>query len=567
MRSAMMRPSQHQPPLYGAAFPSPATSGNSASPQKSATAPAFVPHASPKYDEEGEDERDGTDDEKQKLEWRRERNRVKQRNLRREFISSHTSLGGFDPAPGSSAYIPVRRANHLSGLEQNIASLQEQHAALSAAVADFRHRERQLDAWIKDLENVLQRNNLASEVEALRRKWLRSMNPSQRRDGDDDPLSTLAQAAASVPSNSRQGDAGPSVLHPPPHQYGTGIRPLWNRGQASPFTWEPAANDSPFEYDVDPRKRKRGSEELAPPPPRPLSGYRQDPLAPPSVSVPWDPPISRPSSSRPQTAPSAPAFEAYSDAPSGATPSGSITDPSPRAMRIESLLSPNPDGLHIDEPTPARPSWSTEMTLIDNPNVQRPRSIEHGSKWHDAGVPSSPLHHLDDPDLNPMYPGGASMPSASSPHTDVHRIKAEPLDSAIRSVQPGSLSPIHSAESVTACSICSSRPITSISASHGNLSSSTSAGPYPSLRRFSGESTGSAYTSTDRRRSTPIPSRRASGPEEGWRSPSSRAELQPVRPALHPGRLSVAANVANVDALDAVKSDPALPPGFWSDRR
>ncbi|RXK41895.1 hypothetical protein M231_00894 [Tremella mesenterica] len=285
----------HHHQLYGPPFPSPSTS-SSTSPNKAVGQPyapraAAVPVASSvmegaagRYEDEEEYDSSGDEIEKRKLESRREKNRVKQRNLRQ------------------------RRAEHISGLEKTVAALQKENSSLSSSLSETQSRENKLHSWVKDLENALYRNNLSSEVESYRRIWtpVLQRRPSTMSNmtinsnpigmnvnmsmGNNDPLSTLAQAAASIPLSSTppiypssstppifpsstpvfssstppvfssstppiySSSKTPPFSHRPPST--NGQRPMWNRALTGGFQWDPAAIDNPYDYDKERNERQ-----------------------------------------------------------------------------------------------------------------------------------------------------------------------------------------------------------------------------------------------------------------------------------------------------------------------
>lgn len=100
-----------------------------------------------------------------------------------------------------------------------MANLKSDNTALQNALSVSQQHESNLQGWIHDLESVLFRNGLASDVEGLRRIWSdrelkRSrpsigglpMNPAYpppiQQQAPIDPLSTLARAASQLPTPS-----------------------------------------------------------------------------------------------------------------------------------------------------------------------------------------------------------------------------------------------------------------------------------------------------------------------------------------------------------------------------
>ncbi|ODN85053.1 hypothetical protein, variant [Cryptococcus amylolentus CBS 6039] len=181
-----LHPIHHAPPP-----PPPARQSSSNS--QSAGSSRRGSHAQGQY---SDSESDGEDDkaERDKLEIRREKNRVKQRNLR------------------------LRRANHIADLERDVSTLKSESSSLSNALSNAHAREASLQGWIHDLESVLFRNGLAADVEGMRRVWAErgagsagavpgvgpgagsrrgSLYPQAVGTGvNGDPLSTLARAAS-----------------------------------------------------------------------------------------------------------------------------------------------------------------------------------------------------------------------------------------------------------------------------------------------------------------------------------------------------------------------------------
>ncbi|WVQ80105.1 hypothetical protein IAT38_002206 [Cryptococcus sp. DSM 104549] len=180
-----------------------------------------------------ESESEGEEDkaERDKLELRREKNRVKQRNLR------------------------LRRANHIADLERDVSNLKSEAAGLRETLHQYSNREAVLQHWVHDLESALFQKGGAGEVESLRRMWgdrdmgMRARGsigapgaavggvggvgglgpanvgpmpgvyppqPAVHQMPPADPLSTLARAASSIPQTN---SAAPAYPHAPPqHQ-------------------------------------------------------------------------------------------------------------------------------------------------------------------------------------------------------------------------------------------------------------------------------------------------------------------------------------------------------------
>ncbi|WRT64478.1 uncharacterized protein IL334_001410 [Kwoniella shivajii] len=101
----------------------------------------------PDYSDSESEGEGGTKLEKDKLEIRREKNRVKQRNLR------------------------LRRANHIADLEKNLTTLKTEHSSLQTSIGHLQQHQVNLQGWIHDLETALFANGLAGEVETIRRIW------------------------------------------------------------------------------------------------------------------------------------------------------------------------------------------------------------------------------------------------------------------------------------------------------------------------------------------------------------------------------------------------------------
>ncbi|ORX35869.1 hypothetical protein BD324DRAFT_609143 [Kockovaella imperatae] len=100
-----------------------------------------------------------------KLEIKREKNRVKQRNLR------------------------IRRANHMAALERANLTLHNECASLNRSLHSIQHRQAALDNWIHDLESTLLSHGLSDQVHSLRRIW---------GGGEQHAFSVLVEAAAHV---------------------------------------------------------------------------------------------------------------------------------------------------------------------------------------------------------------------------------------------------------------------------------------------------------------------------------------------------------------------------------
>ncbi|AFR97306.1 hypothetical protein C343_05444 [Cryptococcus neoformans C23] len=180
---------------------------------------------------ETDSEQDDDKVERDKLEIRREKNRVKQRNLR------------------------LRRANHIADLERDVANLKSDNTALQNALSVSQQHESNLQGWIHDLESVLFRNGLASDVEGLRRIWSdrelkRSrpsigglpMNPAYpppiQQQAPIDPLSTLARAASQLPTPS--SNMYPKTQLPP-------TQPVANPNGERPTLPRPTSFSRPYE--------------------------------------------------------------------------------------------------------------------------------------------------------------------------------------------------------------------------------------------------------------------------------------------------------------------------------
>ncbi|WVO14927.1 hypothetical protein L204_102567 [Cryptococcus depauperatus] len=205
--------------------------------------------------------------EKDKLELRREKNRVKQRNLR------------------------LRRANHIADLERDVSTLKSEKTVLQNALSLSQQRENNFSGWIHDLESALFRNGLAGEVEGLRRIW--SDRDLKRARGSlgavqgvgspfqgasmPDPLSTLARAASQLPG---PASAMPNGVMPSPtvllaSQSGADVsRPMlprpssFSRPYENPYpTPDVSWGSQPHEYipdtletELNDSKRKRSNE-------------------------------------------------------------------------------------------------------------------------------------------------------------------------------------------------------------------------------------------------------------------------------------------------------------------
>nr|XP_019046783.1 hypothetical protein I302_03386 [Kwoniella bestiolae CBS 10118]OCF25713.1 hypothetical protein I302_03386 [Kwoniella bestiolae CBS 10118] len=334
--------------------------------------------------EYSESESEGEDDkvEKDKLEIRREKNRVKQRNLR------------------------LRRANHIAELERNLTNVRAEHSSLQNSFAHLQQRENNLQGWVHDLESTLFRNGLASEVETLRRIWAdRDINkssslpppphsatsqhgsiphqhppplPTPSGPLPADPLSTLARAASSVPPGSSYSEG--RLSYPPPSSAGESrptlprptsfSRPFENPYPTPELHWGSQMNEwvqappSASASDSD-KKRKRDpyAADYPPPPPsslrpglHPMSGRLSE------SNIHTLPPIqsyrqTSPSSARPTSAPYQ--SERHSVPISASTSSGT-GNVSPRSIRISDLVSLKPS--HVDT---TLPSLSTSLTASE----------------------------------------------------------------------------------------------------------------------------------------------------------------------------------------------------------
>ncbi|WOO82403.1 uncharacterized protein LOC62_04G005892 [Vanrija pseudolonga] len=134
------------------------------------------------------------------LEIRREKNRIKQRNLR------------------------LRRANQMADLEQTVGSMRSTTLDLENQIVVLEARAASLTAWVRDLEAALVAHGHREHVESLRRMWGSNLanavptssamdmhsahhvagppsssasRPSGSSSSSVDPLSTLASAASS----------------------------------------------------------------------------------------------------------------------------------------------------------------------------------------------------------------------------------------------------------------------------------------------------------------------------------------------------------------------------------
>lgn len=155
----------------------------------------------------------------------------------------------------SHANISVRRANHIADLERDVANLKSDNTALQNALSVSQQHESNLQGWIHDLESVLFRNGLASDVEGLRRIWSdrelkRSrpsigglpMNPAYpppiQQQAPIDPLSTLARAASQLPTPS--SNMYPKTQLPP-------TQPVANPNGERPTLPRPTSFSRPYE--------------------------------------------------------------------------------------------------------------------------------------------------------------------------------------------------------------------------------------------------------------------------------------------------------------------------------
>ncbi|WWC86585.1 uncharacterized protein L201_001462 [Kwoniella dendrophila CBS 6074] len=346
-------------------------SSSSSSRRPSAASSSRANHHHHQHHEYIDSESDGDDDkvEKDKLEIRREKNRVKQRNLR------------------------LRRANHIADLEKNLATIRAEHASLQSSFNQLHQRENALQGWVHDLESALFRNGMAAEVETLRRIWadrdaskaplqhpseiphpynappeIHHQLPTPSGSSAVDPLSTLAKAAFAAPPGSNNGpeyserrmshqsinsDASKPTL-PRPSSFS---KPFENPYPTPEIGWGSQMHEwvQTPQQDYD-KKRRRDSyiADYPPPPPpssrpglHPMSGRLSE------SNVHTLPPIqsyrqSSPASGRPLSAPYQ--YQGRQSAPISATPSvpgtGNI---SPRSIRISDLVSPRASQISHDE--------------------------------------------------------------------------------------------------------------------------------------------------------------------------------------------------------------------------
>ncbi|OCF71021.1 hypothetical protein I204_08257 [Kwoniella mangroviensis CBS 8886] len=346
--------------------------------------------------EYSESESEGEDGkvEKDKLELRREKNRVKQRNLR------------------------LRRANHIAELERNLTNIRADHSSLQSSFAHLQQRENNLQGWVHDLEFALFRNGLAAEVETLRRIWAdRESNkptqlppppppsssqhvsiphhalPTPSGPPSADPLSTLARAASSMPPGSEPASGYPEarMSYPPPSARETRptlprptsfSRPPFENPYPTPeLQWGSQMNEwvqaPPLASSESDKKRKRDpyAADYPPPPPphhstlrpglHPMSGRLSE------SNIHTLPPIqsyrqTSPTSARPTSAPYQ--SERHSVPISASTSSGT-GNVSPRSIRISDLVSPKPS--HTDH---ILPSLSTSLTATELTHPSIPES-------------------------------------------------------------------------------------------------------------------------------------------------------------------------------------------------
>nr|XP_018999086.1 uncharacterized protein I203_08401 [Kwoniella mangroviensis CBS 8507]OCF62547.1 hypothetical protein I203_08401 [Kwoniella mangroviensis CBS 8507] len=345
--------------------------------------------------EYSESESEGEDGkvEKDKLELRREKNRVKQRNLR------------------------LRRANHIAELERNLTNIRADHSSLQSSFAHLQQRENNLQGWVHDLEFALFRNGLAAEVDTLRRIWVdRESNkptqlpppppsssqhvsiphhalPTPSGPPSADPLSTLARAASSMPPGSEPASGYPEarMSYPPPSARETRptlprptsfSRPPFENPYPTPeLQWGSQMNEwvqaPPLASSESDKKRKRDpyAADYPPPPPphhstlrpglHPMSGRLSE------SNIHTLPPIqsyrqTSPTSARPTSAPYQ--SERHSVPISASTSSGT-GNVSPRSIRISDLVSPKPS--HTDH---ILPSLSTSLTATELTHPSIPES-------------------------------------------------------------------------------------------------------------------------------------------------------------------------------------------------
>ncbi|WWC68249.1 uncharacterized protein I206_102172 [Kwoniella pini CBS 10737] len=334
------------------------------------------------HNDYSDSESDGEDDkvEKDKLEIRREKNRVKQRNLR------------------------LRRANHIAELEKNLANFRADQSILQNNITHLQARENSLQGWIHDLESALFRNGLAGEVETLRRIWSdkntsipqtqHQIRPKSQHGFSQqpplptpaanaplvDPLSTLARAASSippgVPSSGRMSYPSSSATgsRPTLPQPISSSRPFENPYPTPELHWGSQMSEwvpAPSEME---KKRKRDSQSeytQARPVLHPMSGRLSE------SNVHTLPPIQSyrsgsPSSARPTSAP----YQSKTSAPISASTSGT-GNISPRSIRISDLVSPRPFDVES-----GLPSLSRELSGSDHSYRQSDMLTAKENGWN-----------------------------------------------------------------------------------------------------------------------------------------------------------------------------------------
>ncbi|ORY30205.1 hypothetical protein BCR39DRAFT_529973 [Naematelia encephala] len=224
----------------------------------------------------------------------------------------------------------LRRANHITQLENALANLEAQHTSLETAHEALSSREANLQAWVRDLEGALYRAGAGNEVESLRRVWSAAAGGDMKHNN----------------TNHMNGDGGGGAL-------GALVQAAAWEGNADGY------NDSrkrKREQQPRPAFWSRNSHGLQPPPPAPPSVPRHSShhTLPPLPAFPF----AQPPQQRPQTAPYDPARS---------------TEPSPRSMRIENLLSPtdpNPPShpttaTHSESDGSSERRWSGDVSVID----------------------------------------------------------------------------------------------------------------------------------------------------------------------------------------------------------
>ncbi|WWC59801.1 uncharacterized protein I303_102363 [Kwoniella dejecticola CBS 10117] len=397
------------------------------------------------HNDYSDSESDGEDGkvEKDKLEIRREKNRVKQRNLR------------------------LRRANHIADLEKNLANIRADHSALQHNVAHLQARENNLQGWVHDLESALFRNGLAGEVETLRRIWAdrdtaipqkqHQIRPSSQHGFPNhahplptpggvpvDPLSTLARAAASsIPTGPPSAGYSEGRMSFPPSASGSRptlprpssfSRPFENPYPTPELQWGAQMNEwVPGPADFDKKRKRESQSDYHPARPglHPMSGRLSE------SNVHTLPPIQShqpgsPTSARPTSAP----YQSRTPVPHSASTPGTA-NVSPRSIRISDLVSPRPS--HIDHTLPSLSTSLSGSELIHPSMPESQRQLERLTTREGGWTRSSKGDLSPEREIPSL--GGMNMHSKKLPPLKFFQPKEERAYPVSTPTSPRTLSP------------------------------------------------------------------------------------------------------------------------------